>query len=289
MGAILIDGRAVAARIQAEVGEEVAARVARGGARPGLHVVLCGDDPASHSYVSNKASTSERVGIASTVHTPAADISTAGLLCLVAELNDDEAVDAILVQLPLPEHIDQDLVLNAVAPGKDVDGFHPVNAGMVAQGRSAIAPCTPVGIMELLRTYRVPLRGARAVVAGRSVIVGRPMAQLLLNADATVTVCHSRTEDLAAVCREADVLVAAIGRPAMITAEYVKPGACVIDVGTTRVEGVLRGDVDFEAVAPLAGWITPVPGGVGPMTIATLLRNTLRLAEARRSTVAAPA
>ncbi len=287
MGATVIDGRAVAARVQEEVRVAVAERTVRGGAAPGLHVVLCGDNPASQAYVRSKARASERVGIASRVHTPGAQMTTEQLLALVAELNGDDAVDAILVQLPLPPQIDQDLVLSAVSPAKDVDGFHPVNAGLVAQGRAAIAPCTPVGIMELLRSYEVPVRGARVVVAGRSVIVGRPMAQLLLNADATVTVCHSRTGDLAAVCREADILVAAMGRPGLVTAAHVKPGACVIDVGTTRVDGALRGDVDFASVEPVAGWLTPVPGGVGPMTIATLLRNTLHLAEARRGSAVA--
>ncbi|GAC1338163.1 MAG: bifunctional methylenetetrahydrofolate dehydrogenase/methenyltetrahydrofolate cyclohydrolase FolD [Candidatus Dormibacteria bacterium] len=283
MAATIIDGRAVAALVTEEVREEVAARRARGGTAPGLHVVLCGEDPASHSYVRSKARASDGVGIRSEVHRPAAGSSTEQLLGLIESLNADHSVDAILVQLPLPGQIDQDQVLSAVAPGKDVDGFHPVNAGMVAQGRPAVAPCTPVGIMELLRRYGVPVRGAHAVVTGRSVIVGRPMAQLLLNADATVTVCHSRTTDLAAQCREADILVAAVGRPGLITSAHVKPGACVIDVGTTRVDGVLRGDVDFEAVEQVAGWLTPVPGGVGPMTIATLLRNTLTLAEARQS------
>lgn len=287
MPAIIIDGRAVAARVQEEVREAVAARTARGGSVPRLDVVLCGDNAASHSYVRSKARAGDRVGIRSTVHAPVAGSSTEQLLELIADLSGDDRVDAILVQLPLPDQIDQDRVLNAVAPDKDVDGFHPFNAGMVAQGRPAIAPCTPVGIMELLRSYEVPVRGARAVVVGRSVIVGRPMAQLLLNADATVTVCHSRTADLAVVCREADILVAAIGRPGLVTSAHVRPGACVIDVGTTRVDGVLRGDVDFDAVKPVAGWLTPVPGGVGPMTIATLLRNTLTLAEARQSTVVA--
>jgi len=287
MAATILDGRAVAATVHEEVRAAVAAHRGRGGAVPGLHVVICGDDPASHAYVRSKARTSEMVGIRSVVHTPAADSSTERLLALIAELNADDRVDAILVQLPLPRQVDQDQVLDAVAPGKDVDGFHPVNAGRVAQGRSAVAPCTPAGIMELLRRYEVPIRGARAVVVGRSVIVGRPMAQLLLNADATVTTCHSRTVDLAGVCREADILVAAIGRPGLITRDHVKPGACVIDVGITRVEGVLRGDVDFDAVAEVAGWLTPVPGGVGPLTIATLLRNTLTLAEARQSTATA--
>jgi len=274
----IIDGRIVAGEVEAEIRDAVVAEVAAGRSAPGLHVVLCGDDPASRSYVRSKSRACERVGIRSVVHTPPATSSTADLISLLGRLNADPAVDGILVQLPLPSQVDQDRVLNGVAPAKDVDGFHPVNAGMVAQGRPAIAPATPSGIMELLYRHDVPVAGANAVVVGRSVIVGRPMAQLLLNGDATVTVCHSRTRDLAAVCRRAEILVTAIGQPGRFTAEYVKPGACVIDVGTTKVDGSLRGDVDFDAVADVAGWLTPV---------ASLSRNSsLRIEISGRSSPA---
>jgi methylenetetrahydrofolate dehydrogenase (NADP+)/methenyltetrahydrofolate cyclohydrolase len=245
-------------------------------------VVLCGDDPASATYVAGKSRASARVGIRSVVHTPPVSSTTEELVALVERLDADDSVDAILVQLPLPAHVDQDRILDAVAPEKDVDGFHPRNLGLLAEGRSGVTPCTPSGCMELLRRYDVPVRGARAVIVGRSVIVGRPMALLLLNADATVTVCHSRTRDLAAVCREADILVAAVGRAGLIDASFVKPGACVIDVGMNRVDGRLAGDVDRASVEPVAGWLTPVPRGVGPMTIAMLMRNAVDLAQARR-------
>ena len=283
MSATIIDGRAVADAIEEEVRQRVAAMVAAGAPPPGLEVVLVGDDPGSATYVAGKSRASARVGIRSVVHTPPASSTTEDLLDLVHRLDDDEAVDAILVQLPLPAHVDAARILDAVAPEKDVDGFHPRNLGLLAEGRPGIAPCTPAGCMELLRRYEVPVRGARAVVVGRSVIVGRPMSLLLLNADATVTVCHSRTRDLPAVCREADILVAAIGRPGYVDASFVKPGACVIDVGINRVEGRLTGDVDRASVEPVAGWLTPVPRGVGPMTIAMLMRNAVDLAQARRA------
>jgi methylenetetrahydrofolate dehydrogenase (NADP+)/methenyltetrahydrofolate cyclohydrolase len=282
MSATIIDGRAVAGAIEEEVRLRVAALVATGVAPPGLEVVLCGDDPASATYVAGKSRASARVGIRSVVHTPPVSSTTDELVALVERLDADDAVDAILVQLPLPAHVDQDRILDAVAPGKDVDGFHPRNLGLLAEGRPGIAPCTPAGCMELLRRYDVPVRGARAVIVGRSVIVGRPMSLLLLNADATVTVCHSRTRDLAAVCREADILVAAVGRPGLIDASFVKPGACVVDVGMNRVDGRLCGDVDRDSVEAVAGWLTPVPRGVGPMTIAMLMRNAVDLAEGRR-------
>jgi methylenetetrahydrofolate dehydrogenase (NADP+)/methenyltetrahydrofolate cyclohydrolase len=282
MSATIIDGRAVADAIEEEVRQRVAALVATGAAPPGLEVVLCGDDPASATYVAGKSRASARVGIRSVVHTPPVSSTTEELVALVERLDADDAVDAILVQLPLPAQVDQDRILDAVAPEKDVDGFHPRNLGLLAEGRPGIAPCTPSGCMELLRRYDVPVRGARAVIVGRSVIVGRPMALLLLNADATVTVCHSRTRELAAVCREADILVAAVGRPGLIDASFVKPGACVIDVGMNRVDGRLCGDVDRASVEPVAGWLTPVPRGVGPMTIAMLMRNAVDLAEGRR-------
>jgi methylenetetrahydrofolate dehydrogenase (NADP+)/methenyltetrahydrofolate cyclohydrolase len=282
MSATIIDGRAVADAIEEGVRQRVAALVATGAAPPGLEVVLCGDDPASATYVAGKSRASARVGIRSVVHTPPVSSTTEELVALVERLDADDAVDAILVQLPLPAQVDQDRILDAVAPEKDVDGFHPRNLGLLAEGRPGIAPCTPSGCMELLRRYDVPVRGARAVIVGRSVIVGRPMALLLLNADATVTVCHSRTRELAAVCREADILVAAVGRPGLIDASFVKPGACVIDVGMNRVDGRLCGDVDRASVEPVAGWLTPVPRGVGPMTIAMLMRNAVDLAEGRR-------
>ena len=283
MSAIIIDGKAVAADLREAVARECAALVAEGLAPPGLAVVLCGDDPASGLYVRNKGRTAEKAGIRFQLHTPPADSSTDDLLELVVRLNGDEDVDGILVQLPLPGQIDSRAVIEAVSPSKDADGFHPFNFGRLAEGHPGIVtPCTPEGCMELMRRYDVPISGRHAVVVGRSTIVGRPIAAMLTNADATVTLCHSKTTDLAAVCREADILVAAIGRPRMITADFIKPGACVIDVGITPVDGLVLGDVDRGSVEPVAGWLTPVPGGVGPMTIAMLLRNTLTLAAARR-------
>jgi methylenetetrahydrofolate dehydrogenase (NADP+)/methenyltetrahydrofolate cyclohydrolase len=283
MTATIIDGRAVAAEIEEEVRSQVAAAAVRGWRPPGLHVVLCGDDPGSAIYVAGKERASQRVGIASRVHRPPGSSSTAELVELVESLNRDDEVDAVLVQMPLPAQVDSTAVLEAVSPLKDVDGFHPHTFGLLAEGHPRVAPCTPQGIMELLRRYQVPVRGARAVVVGRSTIVGRPTALLLINADATVTVAHSKTVDLPGVCREADILVVAIGRQGLVDASYVKPGACVIDVGTNRGEGrKLFGDVDRESVEPVAGWLTPVPGGVGPMTIAMLMRNALSLAVARR-------
>ncbi|MGD0448647.1 MAG: bifunctional 5,10-methylenetetrahydrofolate dehydrogenase/5,10-methenyltetrahydrofolate cyclohydrolase [Candidatus Dormibacteria bacterium] len=284
MSAIIIDGSAVAKAIRAEIAADVAAMAAEGLATPHLGVVLCGDDPASATYVRNKGRAAERAGIRFTLLTPGADSSTADILGLCAGLSGDPDIDGMLVQLPLPRQINSAAVLEAVPAAKDADGFHPLNLGRLAAGAAPpVLPGTPLGCMELLRRSGVPIAGSRAVVVGRSVIVGRPLALLLLNADSTVTVCHSKTRDLAAVCREADVLVAAIGRPGMITAQYVKPGAAVIDVGTTPVDGHLLGDVDRASVEPVAGWLTPVPGGVGPMTVAMLLRNTLALARARRA------
>ncbi len=287
MTATIIDGSAIAKTIRAEIATEVATMVEAGHAAPHLAVVLCGDDPASATYVRNKGRAAERAGIRFTLHTPGGDSSTAEILDLCARIREDPGVDGRLVQLPLPRQIDSAAVLEAVPAAKDADGFHPLNLGRLAAGAAArVVPGTPLGCMELLRRSGVPIAGSRAVVVGRSVIVGRPVALLLVNADATVTVCHSKTRDLAGVCREADILIAAIGRPGMITAEFVKPGAAVIDVGTSPVEGRLLGDVDRASVEPVAGWLTPVPGGVGPMTIAMLLRNTLALARDRR---AAPA
>ena len=283
MSATIIDGRAVAADLRAEIAAEVASMVASGLAAPHLGVILCGDDPASATYVRNKGRAAAKVGIRFTLHTPSGSASTEEILDLCGRMSEDPDIDGMLVQLPLPRQIDTARVLEAVPADRDADGFHPQNLGRLAAGAGAtVVPGTPLGCMELLRRAGVPISGARAVVVGRSVIVGRPLALLLVNADATVTVCHSRTRDLAAVCREADILVAAIGRPGMITAGFVKPGAAVIDVGTTPVDGRVRGDVDREQVEPVAGWLSPVPGGVGPMTIAMLLRNTLALARARR-------
>jgi methylenetetrahydrofolate dehydrogenase (NADP+) / methenyltetrahydrofolate cyclohydrolase len=282
MTATIIDGTAVAAAVELDVRHDVEAMLAAGMAPPGLHVVLCNEDPASAAYVRGKERATARVGMVSVVHKPPIVSSTEELLALVELLNDDDTVDGILVQLPLPDHVDAGRVVEAVSPDKDADGLHPVNAGLLAQGRPRISPCTPAGCMELLRRYDVPVRGRRAVVIGRSTLVGRPAALLLTNADATVTVCHSRTQDLPAVCREADILIAAIGRPGFVDASFVKPGACVIDVGITRVNDRLAGDVDRESVEPVAGWLTPVPKGVGPMTVAMLMRNTVDPARARR-------
>jgi len=277
MAARIIDGKAIAATLRAGL----AARVAALGYAPGLVVVRVGEDPASGVYVRNKDRAAQEAGLASrTIHLPQAT-TQAGLLAQIAALNADDQVDGILVQLPLPSHIDTQAAINAVAPGKDVDGFHPINAGRLAGGQVGLVPCTPRGVMHLLDGTQ--LRGARAVVLGRSQIVGRPMAQLLLGADCTVTIAHSRTRDLAAECARADILVAAVGRPQMVRADWVKPGATVIDVGINRLaDGRLVGDVAFDEVAAIAGAITPVPGGVGPMTIACLLENTLDAAIARR-------
>ena len=283
MTATIVDGKAVAAELRAELATQVTEMTTAGSPPPSLAVVLCGDDPASAIYVRNKGRAAERAGVRFTLHRPPAESTTEELVALVRSLDSDETVDGILVQLPLPSQIDPDAVMACISPEKDADGFHPYNFGRLAEGHpGVVAPGTPLGCMELLRRSGVTLRGSRAVVVGRSAIVGRPLALMLTNADATVTICHSRTRDLASVCHEADILVAAIGRPRMIDAAYVKPGAFVIDVGTTPQDGVVVGDVDRDSVEPVAGWLTPVPGGVGPMTIAMLLRNTLALARARR-------
>ncbi|MFH5806506.1 bifunctional methylenetetrahydrofolate dehydrogenase/methenyltetrahydrofolate cyclohydrolase FolD [Alienimonas sp. DA493] len=280
-----IDGKQTAAAYRERVAADVAAFTRRTGVTPHLAAVVVGDNPASAVYVRNKQRACEKAGIGSSLHALPASASQEELLSLVQGLNADPAVHGILVQLPLPEQMDERAVLDAVAPLKDVDCFHPENVGLLSQGRPRFAPCTPAGVMELLAAAEVPTAGRRAVVLGRSEIVGKPMAMLLLarGADATVTVCHSRTRDLAAVCREADVLVAAIGRAKFVTAEMVRPGAAVIDVGINRLPesegGGLCGDVDFDAVNEVAGALTPVPGGVGPMTVSVLLRNTLTAAE----------
>ena len=275
----IIDGKAVGARLRAQVADRVAAL----GFRPGLRVVRVGEDPASGVYVRNKDRAAAEAGFDSaTIHLPA-ETSQADLLAQIAALNADPAVDGILVQLPLPPQIDTNTVIAAVDPAKDVDGFHPVNAGKLAAGQAGLVPCTPRGVMHLLADAGATLRGARALVLGRSQIVGRPMAQLLLSADCTVTVAHSRTRDLAAECRRAEILVAAVGRSEMVRGDWIGEGAIVIDVGINRgTDGKLRGDVAYAEALPRAAAITPVPGGVGPMTIACLLENTLDAALARR-------
>ncbi|MBI1741253.1 MAG: bifunctional 5,10-methylenetetrahydrofolate dehydrogenase/5,10-methenyltetrahydrofolate cyclohydrolase [Acidobacteriales bacterium] len=303
MAARILDGTKMAAEIRAEVAAEVKA-MAASGVRPGLAVVLAGHNPASEVYVRGKVKSCEEVGIYSEKHTPAESVTTAELLALVADLNQREEIDGILVQLPLPPQVDAKKVLLAVDPAKDVDGFHPMNVGYLSTQRLGLVPCTPAGVMEILKRSGIPVAGQEAVVVGRSDIVGKPVAMLLLNGNATVTVCHSKTRDLPGVCRRADILVAAIGRAGMITQDYVKPGATVIDVGMNRVSdraefdrlfagnkkreemflsksSTLAGDVHPE-VAEVAGAITPVPGGVGPLTIAMLMANTVKAAKLRR-------
>ena len=275
----IIDGKAVAADVRARVASEVEEFVTTYGVQPGLATILVGDDPASHVYVRNKRRSSEEVGIASIHHELPADTSQAELAELIASLNEDDAVSGILLQLPVPPQIDGDAMTALVDPLKDVDGLTPVNAGLLMQGLDGLVPCTPRGVMELLRVAGAELTGARAVVVGRSKLVGKPLAALLLAANCTVVHCHSRTRDLGAECRSADILIAAAGQPKLITGDMVRPGAIVIDVGTNRGDdGKLVGDVDFDAVKDIAGAITPVPGGVGPMTIAMLLSNTLEAA-----------
>jgi methylenetetrahydrofolate dehydrogenase (NADP+)/methenyltetrahydrofolate cyclohydrolase len=275
-----IDGKEIAARVRAEVAAEIAARVAEGKAAPGLAVVIVGEDPASQVYVRNKRKACLEVGIRSETYAMPADTTMEELLARIDALNADPAVHGILVQLPLPAHLDAKAVLARVAPAKDADAFHPLNMGRLLEGTHCIAPGTPAGMMELLHRYGIPVEGKRCVVLGRSDIVGKPMALLLLHGHGTVTVCHSRTQNLREICREADILVVAIGKAGFLKADMVKPGAVVLDVGINRTEdGKLVGDVDFAAVEPVASYITPVPGGVGPMTIAMLLKNTLTLAQ----------
>jgi methylenetetrahydrofolate dehydrogenase (NADP+)/methenyltetrahydrofolate cyclohydrolase len=280
VSARIIDGKAVAAALRAALAE----RVGTLPFRPGLAVILLGDDPASAIYVRSKDRAASAAGIAThTIRLPA-DTSEQVLLTRIARLNADPAIDGVLVQLPLPVHISTQVVIEAVDPDKDVDGFHPLNVGRLAAGRPGLVPCTPLGVMKLLAEAGVPLAGARALVLGRSAIVGRPMAALLVSANATVTVAHSRTRDLAAECRRAAVLVAAIGKPEMVRGDWIAPGAVVVDVGINRLpDGRLVGDVAFAEAVGVAGAITPVPGGVGPMTIACLLENTVTAAVRRRS------
>lgn len=293
MTAKILDGKTLAAEVRGKVAAEAKRIAARLGRAPGLAVVLVGENPASEVYVRNKARSTVEAGLASFEHKLPATTSQADLLSLVRRLNDDPAVDGILVQLPLPEQIDSTLILNTVDPAKDVDGFHPMNAGRLATGLPALAPCTPVGCVMLAKKVHGSLAGLDAVVLGRSNIVGKPLAQLLLRENATVTVAHSKTRDLPAVCRRADLLCVAIGKPEFVRGDWVKPGATVIDVGINRVPGVtgtskIVGDVAFDEAARVAGAVTPVPGGVGPMTIACLLVNTLRAACARAG-IEAPA
>jgi methylenetetrahydrofolate dehydrogenase (NADP+) / methenyltetrahydrofolate cyclohydrolase len=281
VAARVIDGKAVAARVRKRVASAVAELTPRLGREPGLAPVLTGVDPASEVYVRNKRKACEEAGMRSIHHGLGADTRQEALLELVDELNADPAVDGILVQLPLPDAIDQDAVVDRIDVGKDVDGLTAASAGLLAQGRPALVPCTPAGVLELLRDSGVAIEGADAVIVGRSILVGRPLSALLLNADATVTVCHSRTPDLAETCRRADILVAAVGKPRLVAGDWIKPGAAVIDVGINRTDDGLVGDVDFDAALEVAGAITPVPGGVGPMTIAMLLHNTLEATRAR--------
>ncbi|HRO14702.1 MAG TPA: bifunctional methylenetetrahydrofolate dehydrogenase/methenyltetrahydrofolate cyclohydrolase FolD [Paracoccus sp. (in: a-proteobacteria)] len=275
MTAELIDGKGFAAALRGRIGERVAAMKADHGIIPGLAVVLVGDDPASGVYVRSKAKATVEVGMESFQHRLPADTPQADLLALIGRLNDDPRVNGILVQLPLPAHMDESAVINAIAPEKDVDGFTVLNAGRLATGQKAMVPCTPLGCLMLLRDRLGALSGLNALVIGRSNIVGKPMAQLLLADSATVTVAHSRTRDLPELCRRADILVAAMGRARFVQGDWIRPGATVIDVGINRTDAGLVGDVDFDAAQGVAGAITPVPGGVGPMTIACLLANTV--------------
>jgi methylenetetrahydrofolate dehydrogenase (NADP+) / methenyltetrahydrofolate cyclohydrolase len=281
MAATIIDGRTVAARVRAEVAREAAALTERSGQAPGLATILVGDDAASAVYVANKREASVEAGIVDHHQHLPTDAGQQEVTDLIDRLNEDPDVHGILLQLPVPDGLDGAALTARIDPDKDVDGLTPISAGRLAQGTPGLRPATPLGVIELLDTYEVPLEGAEAVVVGRSNLVGKPVAALLLARNATVTMCHSRTRDLPGVCARADVLVAAIGRPRILGAAYVKPGAAVIDVGINRTDGGLTGDVDFDQVVARAGLITPVPGGVGPMTIAMLLRNTVLAAEAQ--------
>jgi methylenetetrahydrofolate dehydrogenase (NADP+)/methenyltetrahydrofolate cyclohydrolase len=286
MSARVIDGKAVSERVRADVRAEVEEWTRAGNPAPGLATILIGDDPASQVYVRNKRSACEAAGMRSLHHELAAETGEEDVAALIRRLNADPEVNGILLQLPVPPQIDGDAMTGLIDPLKDVDGLTPINAGLLSQGREALVPCTPAGVIELLREAGVELKGAEAVVVGRSKLVGKPVVQLLLAEDATVTTAHSRTRDLAAVCRRADVLVAAVGVPRLVNADMVKPGAVVIDVGINRVEEGLVGDVDFEPVREKAGAVTPVPGGVGPMTIAMLLANTIKAARLQAAAAA---
>jgi methylenetetrahydrofolate dehydrogenase (NADP+) / methenyltetrahydrofolate cyclohydrolase len=276
---VVIDGKKIAAEVRARIKEETA-ELAANGRRPGLAAVLVGDNPASVIYVRNKRKACEEVGIYSEEHHLPETTTQVDLKKLIARLNFDPRIHGILVQLPLPMPIDTDKILFEISPDKDVDGLHPYNIGRLTMGSPVFVPCTPAGVMAMLDYHKIPVEGRRALIVGRSNLVGRPVSLLLMHRNATITICHSRTRDLASISREGDILVAAIGRPRFITAEMVKPGAAVIDVGINRLaDGSLVGDVDYPEVSKKAGWITPVPGGVGPMTIAMLLKNTLESAK----------
>jgi methylenetetrahydrofolate dehydrogenase (NADP+) / methenyltetrahydrofolate cyclohydrolase len=277
----IIDGKAIAASLRERVTADVAAFVAQHGRAPGLVGIQVGDDPASEIYQANKAKSAEACGMVSRRITLPGDTTQAALDALIDELNADDSVDGMLVQLPVPEQLSEPLIAARIHPDKDVDGFSPMNVGKLLRGEPGLVPCTPSGVMLMIEEAGVPLEGAHAVVVGRSLIVGKPMALLLLAENCTVTIAHSRTRDLAEVCRSADVLVAAVGRAEMIRGDWIKPGAAVIDVGMNRLHGRLTGDVHPQEAAEVAGWLTPVPGGVGPMTIAFLLANTLRAARRR--------
>src|SRR5436853_3837530 len=282
MAARILDGKSLAAKVRAAVKRDVEA-LAQRGIRPGLAVILAGDNAASRVYVRNKVRACEETGVRSEMYELPASVSEEALVDRVLALNDDPDIHGILVQLPLPKQVRSDKVLESVAPVKDVDGFHESNLGALLAGKPRMVPCTPAGVMRLLEHAGVPLAGSHAVVIGRSNIVGKPLALLLLQRDATVTLCHSKSRDLENLARSADILIAAVGRPKLIGARMVKPGACVIDVGVNRLsDGSLAGDVEFASAAEVAGWITPVPGGVGPMTIAMLLENCLRAASASK-------
>ncbi len=288
MTAQILDGNALAQKLRAGFKQE-ADQLAAQGIRPGLAVILVGEDPASQVYVRNKVNACAQAGFHSEKHSYPADVEAATVFAKIAELNADPAIHGILVQLPLPKHFDADAVLEAIAPEKDVDGFRAENVGALMQGKPCFIPCTPYGAMKFFEDAGITLRGKEAVIVGRSNIVGKPMAMLLMHAGATVTICHSQTQDLKAHCRRADILVAAIGKPKMITGDMVKPGAVVIDVGINRLPdgpdaGKLCGDVDFDSAKEVASYITPVPGGVGPMTITMLLANTLESAQRKRKT-----
>ncbi|MFY9494892.1 MAG: bifunctional methylenetetrahydrofolate dehydrogenase/methenyltetrahydrofolate cyclohydrolase FolD [Limnochordia bacterium] len=277
MSARIIDGKGIAQEIRAELAKKVAEMTTQGN-QPGLAVVLVGDDPASAVYVRQKRRACEEIGIRSVIHRLPADISQQELLSLVEECNQDKSIHGILVQLPLPDGLNEEEVIEAISPAKDVDGFHPINVGRLQIGKGGSIPCTPAGVVELVRRTGTPIEGKHVVVVGRSNIVGKPAATLFLQENATVTICHSRTKDVAAECRRADILVAAVGRPRLVKKDWIKPGAIVIDVGINRVDGKLLGDVDFDEVKDVAGAITPVPGGVGPMTIAMLMKATVEAA-----------
>jgi methylenetetrahydrofolate dehydrogenase (NADP+)/methenyltetrahydrofolate cyclohydrolase len=279
---VVVDGKSLAQDIRSEIAAEVTSLVDAGHRPPCLAVVLVGDDPASASYIKGKRRASGRAGMASIERDLPATATQDDVLAVVRELNEDDAVDGILVQLPLPDGVDPDVVAQAIDPAKDVDGLHPFNSGLLMANKPGLYPCTPLGILEVLDRHGVKLEGTRAVVIGRSAIVGKPVSLLLLHRNATVTVCHSRTRDLAAVCREADVLIAAVGRARLVGADWVKPGAAVIDVGVNVIDGKLVGDVDLDAVQGVASLVTPPRGGIGPMTITMLLRNTVAAYRARK-------